>query len=347
MDTAAPPQFKALPLTQLLDQSVRVYRRNFIKLIGIVALVQVPISLLRILITLAGIGVNYLVGNNDDIMAFSYLGGQANNMAMTLASLILVQSVAVTALVRAVTDSQLGRSDSILGTYRRIGGAWYRLIGTLLMLGILAIGVFVWLMIPIVGWLTGPGMLMFIGSVIYPLLAPIVVLEEKIGGQAIRRAWDLARNRIWWMLGFMFILGLFGQAIVNGPAALLAAILGILIGGGSDLSQMFVVNSIIQTVSELISNLLFLPLVMSAATLAYLNLRIQLEGLDLWLQTGPLLGKTYELAASAPPARSSTLLTGKEVGYFAAISVGAILLYFTIVGLLFGITFALMAAMGI
>ena len=346
MDTAVFPQLKALPMPQLLDQAVRVYRRNFVKLIGIIALVQVPISLLKILIAVAGMGISYLMGESSEAASLSYLGSQANNMALTLASLILVQSVAVSALVRAIGDSQLGIQDTILGTYRRTGGAWYRLLGAMLLLGILSIGVFIWLLVPVVGWLTGPGMLVFIGSVIFPLLAPVVVLEEKSGGQAIRRAWDLARSHFWWMLGFVLILGLFGQTIVTGPSTLLAAAWGALGGESGDRSQMLMLNTIIQALAALLSSLLFLPLFVSAPTLAYLQLRVKFEGLDLWLQTGPLLGKTPETVSSAPPASKDEINTGKEIGYFALISVGAVLIYAILFALLFGLTFGLMAAMG-
>ena len=46
METSAVPVLRPLRLGELLDQAVRIYRRNFLTFIGIIALVYIPYSVL-------------------------------------------------------------------------------------------------------------------------------------------------------------------------------------------------------------------------------------------------------------------------------------------------------------
>ena len=73
-----------------------------------------------------------------------------------------------------------------------------------------------------IGWLTGPGVLFFVGLVVSPLVAPVVALEKLGVMDSIRRAWDLARSRFWWLIGYAFVLTLLGQLIVTGPVYLVS-----------------------------------------------------------------------------------------------------------------------------
>ena len=45
---SAPPRLRSIGLGELLDQAVRLYRRNFTRFIGMLALVQVPLALLQL-----------------------------------------------------------------------------------------------------------------------------------------------------------------------------------------------------------------------------------------------------------------------------------------------------------
>ena len=58
MTIAPMPRLRPLGLGQLLDQAIRLYRQNFFKFIGIVAIVQIPLGLIQLgisLVTLDGI----------------------------------------------------------------------------------------------------------------------------------------------------------------------------------------------------------------------------------------------------------------------------------------------------
>ena len=46
------PQLRPRSVGELLDQAIRLYRQNFLKFIGIVAVVQIPIGLLQLVASL-------------------------------------------------------------------------------------------------------------------------------------------------------------------------------------------------------------------------------------------------------------------------------------------------------
>lgn len=338
MTTAAMPTLRPLGLGELLDQAIRLYRRNFFKFIGIVAVVQVPLALIQFLVSISAFE-RFLYADMQDpadltMATFSSLG---QTVLIAVLSLILVQGVATAALTRAIADSRLGQPTGILEAYRKIGSAWSRLIGALLLIMLLAIGLLIWMLVPCIGWFTGPGMLAVLGFLVSPLVAPVIVLESKSATQAIRRAWDLARRRFWWMLGFVLILSLLGQFIITGPSLLIGGALGAFSVSTLELTQVDVVQAMTQSLTTLVLGLIYLPLQLTAITLLYFDLRVRTEGLDLALQSESIAGQPVDfsnLIAHAPPASSGGVVTGTEMAYFALLTVGFVFFYMIVFGIL-------------
>jgi hypothetical protein len=180
--------------------------------------------------------------------------------------------------------------------------------------------------VPCVGWFTGPGILAFFWMVIVPLIAPAIVLEKQ-SGLGIRRAWDLTRRRFWWVLGFAFILTLFGQLVVTGPT--------------------FLVTFLSQSLIALIFGLIYLPLQLIGMILVYFDLRVRTEGLDLIFKSVPGGQINIEdIVAQAPQPEQGNIITLTEIGYFALITLGVIGVIFVVwlIGIAFGI--AILAASG-
>src|SRR5262245_5863511 len=183
MTVAALPQLRPRTMPELLDQAIRLYRRNFLKFIGIVALIQVPITIFQVLASLVAFSgcSKQLEDINDnptvtpaDIFVPAYFIGIGSSMLLGLLSVLLIYGIAAGALSRAVVGNYLGENITILDAYRKIGPIWLPLILTLLLALVLTIGLAIWAMVPCVGWLTGLGMLTFFWLVIVPLIAPIV-----------------------------------------------------------------------------------------------------------------------------------------------------------------------------
>jgi hypothetical protein len=327
MNVAA-PELRSLTLGEILDRAVRLYRQNFINFVGIIAMVQVPLSIIQLLLSL------YTTNNPVNVPsgATSYqeiIQGMFNSgyfdragvqFLLSLSSFVLVQGVATAALTRAIADNYLGRKTDMLEAYQRIGGSWVRLIGVIILMVFLYIGLAIWLIIPCIGWISGPGIFMYVALVVGPLVAPAVVLEN-FGAGAIRRAWELVRRRFWWALGFMIILALFNQLIIAGPSTLATLFLQYVLRNQSSESYLFM-RTLIQTIVNLGASLFYLPLQLAAITLMYFDLRVRTEGFDLAVLAGtPPSEDVPGLTSQAGLAVSTPLITSSELGNFVLLSV--------------------------
>jgi hypothetical protein len=262
-------------------------------------------------------------------------------LLLALITFILVQGVATAALTRAVADNYLGRRTDMLEAYQRVGGSWARLVGVIILMIFLYIALGIWFIVPCIGWVSGPGLMVYIAAVVGPLIAPVVVLENQ-GAGAIRRAWELVRRRFWWSLGFMVILVLFNQLIIAGPSTLATLFLQYALKNQSTESYNLV-RTLVSTLVSLGTSLFYLPLQLAAITLMYFDLRVRTEGFDLAVLAGASPNGDASVLASQPaPAVSTPLITGSELGNFVLLSLlgigGACLLSMLSQALLVGLT---------
>ena len=349
MTTAVLPLLRPRSIGELLDQAVRLYRQNFLKFIGIVAVVQIPIGLLQLvasLITFNGLfelaDSSEIVSNLSGIASVIGIGG---SVLLRILGFLLIQGITTAALTRAIAGSYVGEPVGIIDSYRKIGSAWLPLLLTLLLALLLVLGVFIWSVIPCVGWLTGFGMLAFLWMIIIPLIIPVVVVEKRVTLEALRRAWDLSRRRFWWVLGFAFTLFIFSLLVVRGPVTVLTYLFYFILGLEFEVSGwQLVLQTVIQSIAELALSLLYLPLQLTAIALLYFDLRIRTEGLDLMLLSqggGEWPSHFNELATGAPQPQADQWLTMAEMGQFALMMVGVTGLYFAFISLLMSLIFAL------
>jgi hypothetical protein len=362
MASVTAPALRPQGMGQLLDQAIRVYRRNFLKFIGVIAVAQVPVTTLGLLLSLAvfwNAASQQQAGpySNPALASATLFGAQfyanlISTLVMTVVGFFLIQGVATAALTRAVADHYLGRPAGFLGAYRRLGRGWLRLIGALLFAILLYLALVFWLLIPCIGWLTGVGMLLFFGQAVIPLVAPIVVLEKQSVLGSIRRAWDLARRRFWWVLGFVAILYVFSQLIVAGPGYLLSILLQMWASSSAiagNYQDTYIIQTVVQSLVTMALSLVYLPLQLTAITLLYVDLRVRTEGFDLlWRAEGMLREGALpaDLLPQAPPPGGEGLVNWKEIGYCAGLSIGLVFLLFVfymVLAFLLGLLFLSMA----
>jgi hypothetical protein len=272
---------------------------------------------------------------------YAYWGGLFSTLIVTFIQFILVQGIATGALTRAVADNYLGKPTSILDAYRGLKDSWISLLGALLVFILVVIVLFMWTLVPCVGWFTGPGMLAFATAVISPLVAPAVVLEKQGALASIRRAWDLARRRFWPVLGTIFVLYLFSLLIVNGPAAIVNAILTGTMASFGDSTTRLIVVTIIQALVSLVFVLLYYPLQMAAFTLIYFDLRVRTEGFDIALLTmnAAESADAADISQVPVPRSNEQLITGPELGNFAILTLGALGLYILFFSVIMAVAF--------
>jgi hypothetical protein len=338
MESQALPTLRPLRLGELLDQAIRLYRRNFLTFIGIIAVVYVPLMILQ---TAASALMTSSLGDiasstspGEIFSNYAYLGGMLSTLVVGFLQFVFVQGIATGALTRAVADNYLGKSTSIVDAYRGIGRSWPSLLGALLFVGLLVIVTFVWwIIVPCLGWFTGLGMLAFLTAAISPLVAPVVVLEGQSAIYSVQRAWSLARRRFWPVLGYIIVLYLFNLLIVAGPSAIANAVLTIAFQTFGDATLQLVLVSIVQALVSLVFILIYYPLQMTAFTLIYFDLRVRTEGFDLALLTTS--DANLALTAPAQPT-NERLITGPDLGNFAILTLAAVGIYIFVVSILFG-----------
>lgn len=340
MENQALLTLRPLRLGELLDRAIRLYRANFLTFIGIIAVVYVPLMVLQTAATTL-LTSSMLTGFStpDEIFTNSaYWIGMLSTIVLGLVQFVLVQGIATGALTRAVADNYLGKKTGILDAYRGIGKSWLTLIGALLFLGILLIGLFIWWLVPCIGWFTGLGMLLFILAAVNPLVPPAVVLENQGAIEAVRRAWSLARRRFWPVLGYIFVLYLFSLIVVNGPAGIANLLLAGVFQSLGDPTTQLVLTSIIQGLVSLVFVLIYYPLQMTAFTLIYFDLRVRTEGFDLALLTMEASDSTdiSETMAAPVPQTNERLITGPELGNFAILTLAGAGIYIFIISFLVG-----------
>ena len=344
---------------EILDRAIRLYRRQVLQYVGIVALIQVPLITIQLLAALLMFGNMFSQFDNlltnpaaapdtpFEIFGPGYLAGASLNGLVSILTFILLQGVAAAALTRAVAHHYLGQDEprSILDAYRNIKDVWFSMVGAVLLVAAISIGLLIWWLVPCVGWFTAGGMLLFLWLVILPLLAPVITLEKESPTHAWRRAWNLARRRFWWVLGFAALLYVFNLLVVAGPAALISAAGQILVTDPFDFSQRtFTIQSIVQAIATLVTSLLYLPLQVACMTVLYFDLRVRTEGLDLALASGePEDG--HWLPQPAGAAHSSALITGRDWRNFVLVTFGGIGAFLVFYAILFAIVFAFATAL--
>jgi hypothetical protein len=330
METQSLPSLRPLRLGELLDQAIRLYRRNFLTFIGIIALVYVPLTVLQTAATTvlsSSLSSMARSSSPDEIFSnYAYWGGILSTLVVSFLQFIFVSGIATGALTRAVADNYLGKTTSILDAYRGIGKSWLPLIGGLLFVGLLIIAAALWwVIVPCIGWFTGFGMLVFLGAAISPMVAPVVVLENRGALDSVRRAWDLVRRRFWPVLGYIFVLYLFNLIIVNGPVTLVNILLTrVLPLSFNDSTTGIVLVAIIQAIVSLVFILIYYPLQMTAFTLIYFDLRVRTEGFDLTLLT---TGDADQALAASPSQSNERFMTGADLGNFAILTLAAVGVY--------------------
>lgn len=340
---------KPLSIGQLLDKGIRLYRNHFLLFMGIVALAQIPSTLVYVI---AGIispaEVSPLSPGSSSFELLSDSLTQSTmieSFLLTMVVLILTVLLSIlgaAAMVRAAAVTYLGEEISIVGAYRAILKDVPTLCVAFLFLGFLMIGIGIWwVFVPVLGWATGLGMLVFFSLVVIPFVTPGVVVEDQPATQVIQRAWDLARRRFWWLMGFMLILGLLGQFLVTAPAGLAYLLLNSALAGSVNQITIHVLQQLI----SLLVNLIYLPLQLTCVTLLYFDVRVRTEGLDLTLQTMPekdtlTTDDLNTVLTNTPSGKMGFLPSWEEMAYFFGITAGFFLLcivFYVVIFALFGI----------
>lgn len=337
---------------QIIDQAIRLYRRNFARFLGIAAIAQIPAALGGFM-TLGMTAMPFVDQFSNQYSEAMAMGMALLNIAFMLIALVWTQLVGCV-LLQSASDTYVGRRTTLGASFHRVGRSWMAVITAYLLFILAAIPIFIVFVIPIVGWLLaipGFGMYIYFATVVMAFFAPVIVLEKRGARAGIARAWNLSRTNFWWLFAFFILLSIFAALITQGPTYLLSELLALIGDGILNIETMVVFNVLISSLFAV----LFYPIQITSATLAYYDTRIRSEGLDLALQTvvlddeadhedpkdtdpeDALLGAIDTVIRNPPPTDQRFRPTGSEWRSFSLITLGVAGLMILLIAVVMGI----------
>jgi hypothetical protein len=248
----SPRLLRARGVGEILVDAFTLYRMHWRNLIGIVAIVVVPLTALQVLLGNVlfdeveierRIESNTLEISGADLSTL-IVGALIVGVISTLAWMVLTG-----AITRAAAGTFLGRDLRIVDTYR-YGLARFWSIVLVAVLTVLAVlGGFLLLVIP--------------GFVVLTRLwvsIPALVIEDRRGREALRRSWNLVKGFSWPVFG--------------------AIIVSILLAGlfGSLLTAPFGDSEIGYLIGQTVASILTTPYSVLVGILIYFSLRVRKEG---------------------------------------------------------------------
>ncbi|HEY6378915.1 MAG TPA: glycerophosphoryl diester phosphodiesterase membrane domain-containing protein [Candidatus Dormibacteraeota bacterium] len=232
-------RFRSQSVPELIDAAISLYRRSFLVVVSLAALVAVPFAVMTLAVNrLSNYGqrtdslrslvdqINAQGGATQDQrdQALSGLGALSLITVVTVVLALVGSQMAVAALSPAVSRRYLGREATVGGSLRVMA----RRLGPLLLGTLLELVAFAALLTPALalafagGDAVLAGLLLAAGLVTaalvwvrWLLMPQAVVLEGRGAAAGLRRSWGLTRRRFWRTLGFYLLL-LIVTGIVSG-----------------------------------------------------------------------------------------------------------------------------------
>lgn len=300
-------RLRPLGIADILDETVEIYKSNFVLLVGIAAFLYVPYSLLT-----AGLQSPQF---SMEKMEPAQIIGFLLTLLVAVVFYLIAAPIVTGALTYGISERYLERSTSIGACYRRMlsGSVFLRFLGANTLVFLAGLGAF---LVP--GILIGAGVALLVAgmgsgsmpiilgillivvgipAMIIPayvilrltLVAPAFVIEMRGAVGSLSRSWDLMKGNLLKALALLAIVSVVVSIIQGIIASPVAIAMGLGAARGSDPSYVLLV---INTVLQAILSTVLAPLTSIVVMLLYYDMRIRKEGFDL-----ELLAR--DLAASA------------------------------------------------
>lgn len=235
---------------EILTDAFEVYRRNFLGLVSIVAVVVLPLTLLQYFLIVEVLDLPELQEGGRLLDATEAARVTLGAFALGILGFVVTQ-LATGAATHAVVSAVAGQETDFGVSYRAAFGMLGSLLLATLLIGLAVAGGFILLIIP--------GLIVLVRLI---ATIPAVVVERATGGSALGRSWELVRGRSWPVFGAMLValilVGIF-TGIFTGPAG----------------EEWFA-----QGLAAALASLITTPYVLSVIVLLYLDLRVRKEQLD-------------------------------------------------------------------
>ena len=281
-----PVELRPLSVGEVIDVSIKLYRRHAGTLLKLVALVVVPVQILSALIVVSVIpdeSSTSLEGISDSFQ------GMATGLFLTAVLGLLATLLANAVSVKAVRDAYLGQAPDVGASFafvgRRFGSLiWMFTVGGVLLMGIIFVATFLVILgggvagsplMAVLGFLV---VMVFIGVIVvrWTVAVPALLVEDVRGWRALQRSSSLVIGRFFPTLGVVALSGLMTLIFTS----ILRLAMGPLFSlAGDSLVTQFISSAL----SDTIGSLLVTPFSAAAITILYFDLRIRKEGFDIEL----------------------------------------------------------------
>jgi len=244
-------ELRARNFGDILGDTFRIYGRSFLRLVAIVAIVEVVLAIIGGIVG-GLLAIPIVTGEALPFEEFA-VGPFILGMTVILAAYILLYPLMQGAVIHATSEQHFRRP----GIGRAYGFAWRRigaLIGASILAGLAVLG----MAITIIGI---PFAIYF--GVRWSLVWQAALLEGFGPRGALSRSSALVKDNWWRVLGIVLVLGIM--------AGIISGILGI-----------------IPIVGSAIGAILSMPITIVGATLLYYDLRLKKEGYNLGVMAGEI-----------------------------------------------------------
>jgi uncharacterized membrane protein len=248
----------------VLDKAFRLYLQNFALMIGLSAILNIPLLAFTM----------FFGGGRISPNSVNVAGIMIALLVFVLAMLVIVPLI-TGATTAAVSDIYLG---NMVTAGSALSAAWrkaWTLLKTQFIVGLI-VGVGILLIIV-------PGILWALS---YALVAPVIMIEGTTSGSEVRRrSWELVRgNR-----GKVFLI-LFALIVIQWLVGVGIGIISVIGQFGFGASNITMISQVLNG----IVSILLTPMSAIAVTLLYYDFRIRKEGFDLEMLSRAVGGATPE-----------------------------------------------------
>jgi hypothetical protein len=184
-------EIRAMGFGEILDMGFRIVKNHFVLLVGLGAILYVPLGLAVELTTTQG-------EVPDPFAMLTIL------FPLSLLWLIL-QPIIMAAITHAIGESYLSKSVTFGGALRFALSIVLPLLGTWILASLIVIVGFALLVLP--------GVIL---ALMFAVLTPVMVTERVFGFAAMERSWALMRGNLLRALGLFVVTGILSSALTAG-----------------------------------------------------------------------------------------------------------------------------------
>ncbi|HVX29291.1 MAG TPA: glycerophosphoryl diester phosphodiesterase membrane domain-containing protein [Nitrolancea sp.] len=267
--------FRPLNVSDLIDETFRIFRRHFLLFVKIGAVLMIPIGLIEIIQQVA-------VQQHADDLEFNLL----TSGLVTLVRAIVYLAV-LSAIIYAMSEIRMGRVPTVSEAYNE-GMAHYL---PMLWIGLIYWFILLLLTITILGFPFAVYL-----SICWLFGMHVAVIEGKRGMAALSRSKALVKGHWWRVIGISILVSII-VGIISVIFSAPSTILGVMIAFGRDGETFRAIGAAIGVIFSTAGTIITGPIIYIASVLLYYDLRARKEGLDLEM----MASQTEAVARSAYP----------------------------------------------